>query len=289
MTIQNLPIQNVFPNPKQPRTYFNPETLQELATSIKEHGLIEPIIVESVNDQYMIVAGERRWQASKLAGCTTIEAVIRERSNHNGREILLSAVIENVQREDMNPVDEAQAYFELSTTHNMSVQAISIKTGKNTKRVYDLLNVLKLEKEVQDMMRDDSLSHDSRLVNALLSIPKADMQIALAKKAVKENWTIKTSLKAIEKLAEVLGSKKKNEIRKGQNPALYITRRSDEEKKPAKWDALLQVGKVPAWPLVLQSAKTTCADCELRDMASRSTCGRCPLVVMLTGLLESEQ
>lgn len=287
MTITLLPIKKVFPNPNQPRKRFNKATLQQLAQSIKEHGLIQPIIVEEAPNGYVLVAGERRLRAHQLAGLTTIEAVIREQSNHNGREILLSAIIENVQREDMNPIDEALAYEELQTKHGLSVNKIAGKIGTYAARVEIMLKLLKLDKKVQSLIRDGKLSHDRRLVDALLGLPSVDMQIALAEKAAEKGLTIKAILVGAAKLHEAIGSNPLG-ISKQKTPALKLARRTtdDEEHKPAKWNALVQVGKVPAWELVVASAKKTCGTCELRDIASQSTCGRCPAVVMLEALMD---
>ncbi len=287
MTTIQLPLEKVFPNPSQPRKRFNHASLQELAQSIKEHGLIQPIVVEETKNGYMLVAGERRLRAHQLAGLTTIEAVIRERSNHNGREILLSAIIENVQREDMNPIDEAQAYQLLKKEHDLSVNEIAFKVGVNPARVDVLLKLLQLEPRVQELIRDGKLTHDRRAVVALLKVPNAEMQIALAEKAVTKKYTIKAILVAAEKVCEVLHESKSDRVAKTKTPALKLARgkSTDEECKPTNWDALVQLGKVPAWELVIVSAKKTCGTCELRDIASQSTCGRCPAVVMLEALI----
>ncbi len=288
-TTINIPIGLVRPNPMQPRKTFKKETLQEMAQSIKEHGVVQPIIVEeSESGGWVLVDGERRLRASKLAGMTTIEAVIRQRSNHNGRELLLSAIIANVQREDMNPIDEAKAYQALNDEHGLSAHKIAAKVGRNTKRIYDMLKLLKLEAKVQDLIRDGRMSHDIRLVEALLKMPNAEMQVAFAERVVKGGLKLKAIYDAAEDFCKAVN--KPLGIRKNQTPALVIARRDseNEEKEPPRWNALVQIGKVPAWPLIATSAKVTCATCELRDMANHSTCGRCPLVAMLEGLMEAQ-
>jgi len=294
-TTQFLPIDKVHPNPKQPRKVFKKASLLELAQSIKEHGQIEPIIVEADKDGWLLVAGERRWRAHQLAGKKTIEAVIRLKSNHNGREILLSGIIENIQREEMNAIDEALAYEQLNTVHHMSANKIAAKIGTNSKRIYDRLNLLKLDKRVQKLIRDEEFTCDSRVTLALINITNGNLQYELVQRAVKGGLKIKTILMAAARISEALGANpigmRKNGIRKEQTPALVLARRpeknlKDEEHKPPKWDALKQIGKVPAWSLVVASAKKTCAECELRDMANESTCGRCPLVMVLESLME---
>lgn len=288
MTITHLPIKQVFPNPDQPRKKFNKASLRDLAQSITEHGLVQPVIVEDTGAGYVLVDGERRWRASQIAGKTTIEAVIRDRSNHNGREMLLSAVIANVQREDMNPIDEARAYESLSENHKLSVNKIAHMVGISPSRVDLMLKLLKLEPRVQDLIRAEKLSHDRRVVVALLNIPNPEMQIALAEKAVTKKLKIVSILVAASKLCEVLHETKADRVSKTKTPALKMAQgnaEQDEEREPNKWNALVQLGKAPKWPLVVAAAKTTCATCELRDIASQSTCGRCPAVVMIETLI----
>lgn len=287
MSATFLPIKEIVPNSQQPRRVFVKESLVEMAQTIKEHGgVIQPIIVEKLDTGYMLVDGERRLRASKLAGLHEIEAVVRERSNHNGRELLLSAIIANVQREDMNPIDEALAYHELNTVHNMTAPKISQKVGKNTKRIYDMLKLMKLEKPVQDLIRDGKLSHDTRLVDALLKMESSEMRVQLAKRAASQGLKIKTVVAAAQSLQQAVRAPGAG-IRKHQTPALVLgNRKDDEEHEPPTWNALAQVGKLPAWSLVVRSAKQTCAKCELRDMANISTCGRCPAVVMIETLMQ---
>ncbi|HAR45425.1 MAG TPA: chromosome partitioning protein ParB, partial [Nitrospiraceae bacterium] len=183
MNVVQIPVKQVFPDPKQPRKTFKAETLRELGETIKKRGQRQPINVEPADGGYMIVEGERRWRACILAGIPTVDAIVRERSNHNGRENLLSQIIENVQREDMNPVDEALAYRELQTKHGMVVNEIAHEVGKNSSRVYKLLKILDLPVKVQELIRDDRLSHDERLVDALLSITDRKAQTGLAERA----------------------------------------------------------------------------------------------------------
>lgn len=283
----HLPIAQVNPNPNQPRKQFKKQSLLELAQSIKENGLVQPVIVEPTDDgNYMLVAGERRWRASQMAGMDTIEAIIRERSNHNGRELLVKSVIENVQREDMNPMDEAEAIFTLKTVHKMSVGDIAQKLGIVQKRVYDALDRLKLHKKVQDMIRNDQLSHDTRLVLALLKLPKQEMQVELAERAIKHKLKITTIVTLAAQWTAAVESKPLSK-NKSKVPSLSLAMHTDEEKQPPKWNALMELGKVPAWPLVANAARATCAECELRDMANHATCGRCPLVIVLEKMLES--
>ncbi len=127
----NIPINKIRPNPRQPRTIFDADELQELAQSIRENGIIQPIVVEQDKDGYTLVAGERRWRAAKIAGMKEIEAVVRPPSNHRGSQRLAHALIENVQRSAMGPVDEARAYQELVNELG-TADAVAKKVGVST-------------------------------------------------------------------------------------------------------------------------------------------------------------
>ncbi len=292
-TTLTLRIDTIYRNPKQPRKTFKENTLRELADSIKRHGQKEPVIVElipSKQGQYMLIIGERRWRAIQMAGLKTIEAIVQKRTNHNGREALLSGIIENVQREDMNPIDEARAYHDLQIIHKMTARKISQDVGKSESRIFHLLKLLELPEEIQALIREGKLSHQRELAEALLTIPDTKAMIELARRAAEKKLTVKTVIIAAKQLSMMIDGKPLK-LRKDLNPALFLARRrsglkaDDDEQKPARWDAMKQVGKVPAWPLVLFATKETCARCELRDMASDTTCGNCPLVQMLEGLL----
>lgn len=308
-----LPISQIQANPNQPRKSFNDASLQELAQTIKERGVIQPVIVEEMGSGvYFLVAGERRLRASKLAGLTTIKAYIRERTNHNGREILLDAIIENVQREDMNPIDEGLAYQKLLVEHKMGVYKIAKMIGTNSKRIYDRMNLLKLDPRVQELIRTDQFTHDPRVSELLLKITDSEMQVAFVEKAIRGHINNKAIITAATDLfamleAEPLDLEKKTESvdvasspessvtrapkykrkKEYKTPALHLARylEEDEEKEPKQWPALLQLGKVPPWSQVVQAAQGTCSSCELRDMASNATCGRCPAVVMIEQLM----
>ena len=126
----NIPINKIRPNPRQPRTIFDAAELEQLAQSIRENGIIQPIVVEQDGEWFTLIAGERRWRAAKLAGLTEMEATVRARSNHRGTQRLAHALIENVQRSAMGPVDEARAYQELVDELG-SADAVAKKVGQS--------------------------------------------------------------------------------------------------------------------------------------------------------------
>ncbi len=292
--IHPVPVSLIYRNPKQPRKTFKPESLQELADSIQEHGVIQPVIVEYAlceQGTYMLVAGERRWRAAILAGQKTIPAIIRAASNHNGRERLIVGIVENVQRENMNPIEEAEAYRDLSAIYKMAPQEVARKTGKRVSWIYVCLQRLQLQPKVVQLMRSGALSADRRAVTALLSIQDPAAQIGLAERAVEHKMTIPTIVSYASRVNTALESKKIRKIKTAKSPAMNLARERtrgdfDDESQPPQWDALQQLGKVPPWGLVVSAANRTCEGCELRSMANKSVCGKCPAVDLLAQLVQ---
>lgn len=282
-TYQNVPIARIHLG-RNPRTKFDPKTLEELAQSIKERGQHQPIVVEPHADGYLLIMGERRLRAHQLLGRKTIKAYIRERSNHNGRERFLDALVENDQREDMTAMDRARAYQVLKTEYGMSTREISKKTGKSETVIGNYLMLVQLDEEIQAMI-DEGLWHDPRFARGLLQIQDKPTRVELARQLWTRRVSLKGCLRAIgdaHRLAGVLAKAKKLDPRKGA-PARQL---AEAEVKPRKWDMLKQLGRLPAWELVVHSAERTCDMCPLREMASRITCEECGAVSMLRTLME---
>ena len=147
--IQHIPISRIRPNPKQPRKNFSLESLEELANSIKIHGIIQPIVVRSIEGGYELVAGERRLRASKIAGMADIKAIIE---NFTDKQIAEIALIENLQREDLNPIEEAEAYFKLIEEFAITQEQLSLRIGKSRSAIANTLRLLGLCKEVKEMV-----------------------------------------------------------------------------------------------------------------------------------------
>jgi ParB/RepB/Spo0J family partition protein len=266
-------------------TRFQDESIAGLAESIRARGLGQPIIVESNEDGwYELVAGERRLRATKLLGRTTIEGIVRGRSNHNGRERFIDAIIENEQREDMTPIEIAQAFRFLQVEHSMTVREISKELGKNEAYINNHLLLTKLDQEIQDMV-EDGFWKDSRLVRGLLEIDDRETRI----KFVEHLWTNKVSLKgcliALGKLNKMTGARQMKERIKTGTPAMVLAGRRAEA--PTHWNMLKQLGKVPAWETVVKSAESTCQNCPLRSIASKATCSDCGAVAMLRSMMEA--
>jgi ParB family chromosome partitioning protein len=153
-TLLQLPIEAIERNPNQPRKRFEEEKLEELAASIREHGVVEPILVRREAGSYRILAGERRWRAAQRAGLKEIPAVLREASEREAFEI---ALVENLQREDLNAIEEAEAYEVLIADHRLTQDAIAQRVGKERSTVANALRLLKLPSEVRDLVRDGQL------------------------------------------------------------------------------------------------------------------------------------
>lgn len=185
----------VEPNRKQPRKNFDEDTLQELSDSIKQFGLIQPILVQDRKDHYEIIAGERRWRAAKLAGLKEIPVIIRDYSE---QEIMEISLIENIQREDLNPIEEAQAYKRLLEEFHLKQDEVAERVSKSRAAVTNSMRLLKLCDEVQQMLIDDMISTGH--ARALLAIEDAEEQYTVAQQIFDE----KLSVRDVEKLVKNL-------------------------------------------------------------------------------------
>lgn len=170
-----VPVESLFPNPHQPRKHFDEDELEELASSIREAGLMQPILVSPLDDGYQIIAGERRWRAVQLAGLTHVPVVIREVTE---REALALAMIENLQRVDLNPLEEAEGYRRLADEFSLTQEEVARAVGKDRSTVANLLRLLKLDDAVQRMVRDGQLSMGHARVLVTIQDPKRQRELA---------------------------------------------------------------------------------------------------------------
>ena len=193
-------ITQVEPNREQPRKNFDEDALQELADSIKQFGLLQPILVQDRKTYYEIIAGERRWRAAKLAGLKEVPVIIRD---YTEQEIVEISLIENIQREDLNPIEEAQAYKRLLTEFNLKQDEVAERVSKSRTAVTNSMRLLKLCDEVQQMIIDDMLSTGH--ARALISIEDPEQQYTIAQKVFDE----KLSVRDVEKLVKNLNKPEK--------------------------------------------------------------------------------
>ena len=205
--IKKVRMSLIEPNKKQPRRHFDEEKITALADSIKEHGLIQPIIITpSDNNMYKIVAGERRWRAAKKANLKEIPAVIRKYSEEQVAEI---ALIENLQRENLNPIEEAIGYNLLMDEFNLTQELISQRVGKSRSAIANSLRLLSLEDEIQKMLILGTLT--SGHARAILSLDDKELRIALSKRIIEDNLNVRQAEALAKQLQKKKPQKKKSE------------------------------------------------------------------------------
>ncbi|PSR35985.1 MAG: chromosome partitioning protein ParB [Sulfobacillus thermosulfidooxidans] len=183
--VSAVPLNQVSSSPFQPRKHFGSEELQELAQSIRTHGIIQPIVVRPWQEGYQLVAGERRYRAAKLAGLSEVPALIRPLSDPDAMEI---ALVENLQRRDLNPMEESWAYFKLTQELGWTQEALGERVGKSRSHIANYLRLLNLEHEIQERVADESLSVAH--AKFLLSVDSS-RRVDLARRCVQEGWTVK--------------------------------------------------------------------------------------------------
>lgn len=185
--ISEINVADIMPNPQQPRTNFEPTALEELATSIRELGIVQPLSLRKMPDAtYQIIAGERRWRAAKLAGLSTVPAYVRTASD---TEVTEMALIENIQREDLNAIEVALAFRKLIDTYNLTQERLSERIGKKRATIANHLRLLKLPAEIQIGLRDKKLEMGH--ARALLAIDNPKRQLQLYSRIVKEGLSVR--------------------------------------------------------------------------------------------------
>ncbi len=195
LKIEHVAIDRVIPNPYQPRKVFSDAALQELADSILEHGLMQPITVRMIGNSYELIAGERRLKASKLAGLETIPAVIVEVTT---KDSAVLALIENLQRENLNFLEESQAYHKIMQDYGYTQQELAATLGKNQSTVANKLRVLKLSPMVQKLLIENNLTE--RHARALLKLPNEEYQLMALEKVIKQELNVKRTEQIIEQM-----------------------------------------------------------------------------------------
>ncbi len=213
--VLNIPVQNIRPNPHQPRKEFKEESLEELAGSIKKHGLIQPITVRYIGEKrFELISGERRLRATKLAGLKEIPSYIREADDE---EVISFALIENIQREDLNPMEVAMGYKRLVDELDYTQAEVAEKVGKNRTTVTNMLRLLNLPAFIQAGLRDRKISMGH--ARALINIDDPEDQEKIYKKAVKQDYSVRQIEKAVRSLGEEKSRKGKKESK--ENQAFY--------------------------------------------------------------------
>lgn len=193
--VQSLPVDAIDPNPLQPRRLFKNERLTELAQSIRANGIVQPLVVRKVGDRYQIVAGERRWRAAKLAEMQEVPVVVRDVPDDHLLEISL---IENIQRENLNPMETAHAFSRLATELQLTPEQIGLRTGKDRSTVINFLRLLGLADDLQQLVAENRLSAGH--ARCLLSLPTLALQREVAEKAIAGDWSVRQTERTTQKM-----------------------------------------------------------------------------------------
>lgn len=218
---QKIKLTLIEPNSSQPRKQFDEESLQELAASIKEYGVLQPLLVKEKDGHYEIIAGERRWRAAKLAGLTEVPALIREYDKQKTMEV---ALIENIQRTDLNPIEEALAYQRLIREFDLTQEEIASRVSKNRATITNSMRLLKLDERVQQMLVEGQIS--SGHARALLGLEDGESQYQAAKKIMQENLSVRD----VEKLVKMMSRPKKEKKEQETGPDINLIYRQLEDK-----------------------------------------------------------
>ncbi len=203
-----LNINDVEPNRRQPRKNFNEDSLLELSESIKLHGIVQPLVVSKQKDYYEIIAGERRWRAAKMAGLKEIPVVIKD---YSPQEIMEVALIENIQREDLNPVEEARAYQGLIDEYNLKQDEVAEKVSKSRTAITNSLRLLKLDERVLELLINESIS--SGHARALLGLSDPEQQYTIASKIFDEKLSVRETEKLVKSINNPAKKAPKKELK----------------------------------------------------------------------------
>ena len=228
-SVVELKINDISPNSEQPRKRFNEEALQELADSIKENGVIQPIIVSKRGTGYRIVAGERRWRASRLAGMKVIPAIVRDLTDQQTME---QALIENIQRQDLNPLEEAFAMDNLMKEHGLTQEALAKKLGKSRPAIANTLRLINIDESLQDFIRNGDLSAGH--ARALLAITDKEEQKKAADVVMIKEMSVRETEEYVKKILNGTPAAPRKSREKGSN-AIAVSTKDVEHKLTAHY------------------------------------------------------
>jgi len=207
-----VPIQSIDANPLQPRRIFQAERLAELAQSIRANGIIQPLVVRKVAGRYQLVAGERRWRAAQLAGVEHVPVVVQDIPDDHLLEVTL---IENIQREDLNAIETAQAFERMMKELRLSAEQVGERTGKDRTTIVNLVRLLSLPSDLQQLIADRRLSAGH--ARCLLSLPTPDLQREVAEKSIAQGWSVRQIERVTQKMMEGRKPKHVDEVQQDPN------------------------------------------------------------------------
>ena len=202
-----LPVDSIDPNPFQPRRLFQAERMAELAQSIRANGIIQPIVVRRSSDRYQLVAGERRWRAAKLAGLTHVPVVVQQIPDERLLEVTL---VENIQREDLNPIETAIAFERMMSELSLNAEEIGQRTGKDRTTIVNAVRLLQLPQDLQQLVAERRLSAGH--ARCLVSLPTPDLQREVAERAVAQGWSVRQIERTTQRMLEGRRAKHVDEV-----------------------------------------------------------------------------
>ena len=289
---------NIERNPKQPRQWFDNEELEQLTISVREHGIIQPLIVtpSSKPDVYILIAGERRLIAARRVNLETVPVIVRDVTDE--QEMLILALVENVDRSEMTPVEEGDGYLVLRA-QGMSNAEIARKVGVTDSRVGNCINCAALPEKTRALINKGQLFNSNQFISRLRDIaeinPKvcdefaqqiADTQPAL-KVANKTATTVLNQLSALKQ--EKKPAKRKKNIFDAASKLSELDIDESQPPSPSKWDVLKEAGLLPPWTMVTEAALMICAGCDLYGFASHPICSACTAARMLAQLAKKAE
>lgn len=239
--IQQIDISDIKPNPYQPRKTFDENHLNDLADSIKQYGILQPIVLRKTVQGYYIVVGERRFRASKIAGLKYVSAIIKDLTDEDMMEL---AVIENLQREDLNAIEEAESYQRLMTDLKITQQEVAKRLSKSRPYIANMLRLLHLPKKIADMVKDGRLT--SAHGRTLLAIKDEQQMLKLAKRVVKEKWSVRYLENHVNELKNVSSKSQKDKVDITKPKFIKQQERQLREQYGAKVDISIKksIGKI---------------------------------------------
>lgn len=215
--VMEIPIENIVPNPYQPRKVFSQAALEELSSSIREYGILQPITVRMKNNEYELIAGERRLRAAKLANLQTVPVIINNMSDESSAVL---ALLENLQREDLNFIEEAMGYENLIREHSFTQQQLAEKLGKNQSTIANKLRILRLSNDIKIKLVENNLTE--RHARALLKLPDEELMKSVLDKVIKNELTVKKTEKLIKDILENLEDTQEPEKKQNVKGAMGI-------------------------------------------------------------------
>ncbi len=285
-----IAVEQILPNPEQPRRHFDVEALSGLAQSIRENGVIQPLVVEGPfvhqgKTTYVLVDGERRLRAAQMAGLREVPVVVAPAPNGQAQaeERLVRALVANIQRSELGPVEEGEAFARLRAM-GLSKNQIALKMGVSIARVTHRLQLLELEPEVRGLIAQGRLPKDQRMVEALLALPAAAERVRMAQALAERRVSVGAGVEACRRY---LAAREEQTTGREETPGVRLAVKRAGAPQRARWDALAQVGRLPPWVLVEVGVRDTCRRCALADTASETVCRGCPVVELLVMLIGS--